>query len=68
MVDKGFVNCDLLGPPLETQPGTMAFKGAHGVLFVKEGPRASSTPGKTGPGAGKVTKIAGQGQGEHHSS
>lgn len=63
MVDKGFVNCDLLGPPLETQPGTMALKGAHGVLFVKEGPRASSTPGKIGPGGWESDKDSWAGPG-----
>ena len=32
----GFVNCDLLGPPLETHPAPGPSRGAHGCLFVKK--------------------------------
>ena len=32
----GFVNSDLLGPPLETHPAPGPSRGAHGCLFVKK--------------------------------
>lgn len=60
----GFVNCDLLGPPLETHPAPGPSRGAHGCLFVmkrletcRPGPRSCAAHlGRQNRGLGKVTR------------